>query len=117
MLAPSDCHSPLHALETSTGAATWFARGLALCAVLTPLWIVAYAFAITGDPALRAQIVLAGCERLIGLLGAALAAHALHRLGQRASGALVRPATAAAGSAGESEGTARSGALRTALAA
>ena len=113
MLATIPTGAARQSAERKADNPSWFARGLALCTGLTPMLVVAYAFLITGDPAVRAQIVVAGCERLVGLFGAAVAAYAVHRLGQHASGSL---AVTTSGS-DEISGTARAPGLRDSLAA
>jgi hypothetical protein len=87
-------------LDRTAPDAHWFARGLAVFAGATPLLIVAYACAVTADPVLRAQIVGGGLQRLIALIGAALAARLVHRLGAQASRGLVPRAAAAEAWAG-----------------
>lgn len=68
--------------EIAPAHAAWFARGLAWFACVTPLLIVAYAFAVANDPAVRAQIVVGGLERAVLLTCSALAARAVHAAGQ-----------------------------------
>ena len=69
---------------------------LAAFATTAPQALLAYAALSTGEPVLRAQLVVAGSERIVLALAAALAARAIYVLYVRPAGAGSANATDAA---------------------